>query len=61
MTVSEILAKCFTNGDQAKLHETIQQLRLNVAVQAGDLAGLRELVEGERRSVIEVNLLMHWL
>jgi hypothetical protein len=50
-----VLATRFTDGDEAKLLEAIQQAQLMIAVKAGHLVHVRRLIEDGGMSVSHVS------
>ena len=42
-----MLAARFTNGDEAKLMEQVRVQQAVIAIDNGDLVGLRQLLEGD--------------
>jgi hypothetical protein len=54
-TAAQVLATRFTDGDEAKSMELIQEAQLMIAVKAGHLAEVRRLIEDGGMSVSDVS------
>ena len=54
-TTSHVLAARFTNGDEAKLMEQVRVQQAMIAIENGNLVGLRHFLEGDGWCIDQVN------